>query len=95
MAHDIDALRAALFETLAGLRDKESPLDIDRARAIVSVAGAITDTAKVEVDFARATGREVASSFIAADPIQPQLTKHGEKTVERIGNATVTTHRIR
>jgi hypothetical protein len=101
MKHDINALRAALFDTLAGLRDKEDPLDIDRARAIVSVAGAITDTAKVEVDFARAAGREVESQFIGGAPALPavgaierQPTKHGEKTIERIAGATITTHRM-
>ena len=57
MANDITEVRAALFETLAGLRDKDNPMDIDRARAISNVAGTIIDTARIELDFLRATGR--------------------------------------
>lgn len=56
MANDITELRAHLFDTLAQLKDKKHPMDIDRAKAISDVAQVIINSAKVEVDHARVTG---------------------------------------
>ncbi len=56
MSNNIDSLRIHLFETLAALKDKEKPMEIDRAKAISEVAQVIINTAKVEVDYAKATG---------------------------------------
>lgn len=56
MPHTIDDLRAELFATLKQLRDKDDPLDVARARAVVDVASVIVDTAKVEVAMLEATG---------------------------------------
>ncbi len=39
-------------------------MDIARARAVAEVAGKLIESAKVEVDFIRATGRVVGSQFI-------------------------------
>lgn len=36
--NDINELREHLFATLRGVRDKENPMDIDRAKAVVLVA---------------------------------------------------------
>lgn len=76
--HDITGLRGHLFETLAALRDKGEPMDIDRARAIAEVARGIVDSAKVEVEFIKATGAK-GSGFIAEleppKPGQPRLVK--------------------
>jgi hypothetical protein len=47
MPHTIDDLRDELFAALKGLRDKDAPLDIDRAKAIMGVAAVIVETAKV------------------------------------------------
>lgn len=52
--NDITALRAALFETLRGVRD--GSVDLDKARAINELSKTLVDTAKVEVDYLRATG---------------------------------------
>ena len=49
-------LREGLFETLAALRSKENPMELDRARMIVEVSQTIINSAKAEVDFARVTG---------------------------------------
>lgn len=69
--NDINELREHLFATLRGVRDKENPMDIDRAKAVVLVAGALIDTARVEIDFARVTGSESASKFLSGgDPDQ-------------------------
>lgn len=56
MPHTIDDLRAELFETLKRLKDKDAPMDVARARAVVEVASVIVDTAKVEVAMLEATG---------------------------------------
>jgi hypothetical protein len=59
-----------LFATLAALRDKDNPMDIERAKAVVQVADAITATAKVEVDMVKLTGG-TGSGFIPDG--QPKL----------------------
>ncbi|MFM2058429.1 MAG: hypothetical protein RLY71_2814 [Pseudomonadota bacterium] len=52
--NDMTALRAELFATLRGLKDKT--VDLDTARAVNDVAKTLVDTAKVEVDYIRASG---------------------------------------
>lgn len=59
----IETLRTHLFATLASLRDTENPMEIERAKAIAEVARGIVDSAKVEVDFVKATGAR-GSGFI-------------------------------
>ena len=71
MSNTIDDLRAELFATIRELRNKEAPLDIDRARAVSEVAQTIIASAKVEVEYARATGADVASSFLTAPEQTP------------------------
>jgi hypothetical protein len=61
----MEDLRNHLFAALEGLSDEENPLDIDRAKAIADVATVIVNSAKVEVDFIRATGRNTESNFIS------------------------------
>lgn len=61
---DISELRDHLFATLRGLRDKDAPMDLDRARAISQVAGTIIDSARVEVEFAKVTGQQTTSGFL-------------------------------
>ncbi len=63
MNNDITALRAHLFAALQGVKD--GSLDLDKARAINEIGKTITDTAKVEVDYLRATGGG-ESAFIDA-----------------------------
>lgn len=47
----IEDLRNHLFATLEGLRDKDNPMDIERAKAISQVAQTIIETAKVEFKY--------------------------------------------
>jgi hypothetical protein len=68
--NDITALRAALFETLRGVRD--GTVDLDKARAINELSKTLVDTAKVEVDYLRATGGG-ESAFIETGAGAPQL----------------------
>jgi hypothetical protein len=49
--------------TLDDLRDRENPLEVDRAKAIAQVAGVLVDTAKVEIDYLKVTGGQ-KSEFI-------------------------------
>lgn len=60
----IEDLRNHLFATLEALQDEEKPMDIDRAKAIADVAQIIVNSAKIEVDFIRATGRQEGTGFI-------------------------------
>ncbi len=56
-------LRGHLFAALKGLTDKESPMDIDRARAVSDVAQTIINSAKVEVEHMKIAGGK-GSGFI-------------------------------
>jgi hypothetical protein len=62
MSNTIEDLREALFATLQGVKD--GSIDLDKARAINEIGKTLTDTAKVEVDYLRATGGG-ESTFIA------------------------------
>lgn len=62
-APHIEQMRSHLMDTLAALRDRENPMEPDRARAIAQVAGVLVDSAKVEVDYIKATGAP-KSNFI-------------------------------
>jgi hypothetical protein len=68
MKNKIEDLRNHLFETLEELKDKDKPMELDRARAIADVARVIVDSAKVEVDFMKATDALHGSGFIPAEP---------------------------
>jgi hypothetical protein len=68
----ISDLREHLFETLEALKDSDSPMELDRAKAICEVAQTIINSAKVEVEFAKAVDASIAqSSFFAPAPAEP------------------------
>ena len=78
----IEDLRDALFATLTDLRDKEKPMDIDRAKTIADVAQVVINSAKIEVDFMRmrgdgskGTGFIPEEKEVPALPGQPRLIK--------------------
>ena len=62
-APHINQLRTHLMETLSSLRDRNNPMEPDRARAVAQVASVLVDTAKVEIDYLKATGQDT-SNFI-------------------------------
>ncbi len=68
----MDHLREHLMATLASLRDRENPMEPDRARAVAQVAGVLVDTAKVEVDYLKATGAD-RSNFLEPATTLPQI----------------------
>jgi hypothetical protein len=59
----ITQVRQALLDTLGDLRNRESPMDIERAKAVASVASVLVDTAKVENEYLRLTGQD-RSAFL-------------------------------
>jgi len=61
----INHLRAELMATLRDLRSRTAPMEPDRARAVAQVASVLVDSARVEVEFLRATGNDI-SPFIDA-----------------------------
>ncbi len=65
MKNKIEDLRNHLFLALEKLYDGD--MEVDRARAIAEVAREITSTAKVEVDFLRATDSVSGTGFIPDD----------------------------
>lgn len=60
----ITGLREELFDTLRQLKDKEKPMDINRAKAVSEVAGKIIETAKVEVDMMRVANSRKGTGFV-------------------------------
>ena len=59
----IDQVRQSLLDTLADLRNKEQPMDIERAKAVAQVASVLVDTAKVENEYLKITGQD-SSKFL-------------------------------
>lgn len=74
MKNDITAVRNVLFETMRALQDKAKPMEIERAKAICETAQAIINTAKLEVDFVRATGLRLGTGFIPTEEVAFQGT---------------------
>lgn len=62
----IEDLRNHLFATIEGLLDEEKPMCIERAKAVADVAQTIINSAKVEVEYLKATGR-LGTGFIPED----------------------------
>lgn len=74
MNNDITALRTHLFAALQGVKD--GTLDLDKARAINDISKTITDTARVEVEYLRATDG-CGSAFIQPDDkLQTGMVRH-------------------
>jgi uncharacterized protein (UPF0261 family) len=68
---DINTLRQHLFAALEGLKD--GSLDLDRAKAIAEMGQTLINSAKVEVDYCRATGAGSGTGFITSEaPALPQ-----------------------
>jgi hypothetical protein len=71
----IDQVRSALLDTLKDLRNKEQPMDIERAKAVATVASVLVDTAKVENEYLKITGQDKSNFLEAPADIQvvPQV----------------------
>ncbi|MGI4776904.1 MAG: hypothetical protein ACRYGA_02105 [Janthinobacterium lividum] len=86
----INQLRQHLLDTLADLRDRENPMEPDRARAVAQVAGVLVDSAKVEVDYLKATGQS-STPFLEVPP--DVHTSSGDVVLPN-GISSITRHRI-
>lgn len=83
MPYDINALRNTLFSVLAGL--KNGSCNIDQAKAINETAQTIINTAKVEVDFMKTSGKVIDSKFLPTLPDHAPGTQIGNKTITASG----------
>ncbi|WP_295377267.1 hypothetical protein [uncultured Pseudacidovorax sp.] len=84
-APHIDQLRTHLLDTLAALKDRDNPMDPNRARAVAEVASVLVDSAKVEVDYLKVTGQD-KSGFLegpASAPALPPASGYTQGHVER------------
>jgi hypothetical protein len=82
MSQDITALREALFDTLAKVKTGE--IDLDRARAVNEIGKTLVESAKVEVDYLRATGGGESTfldSTVGTNNLPPGITG---RTVHRL-----------
>lgn len=89
-APHINQLREHLLATLADLRNRENPMEPDRARAVAQVASVLVDTAKVEVDYLKATGQDRAGFL--EEPAQVTTDSSGAGLPN--GISSITRHRI-
>jgi hypothetical protein len=75
----IQDLRDHLFETIEQLKEGDNKMPIERAKTIAEVAQVIINTAKLEIDFIRATdkldGHYPSTGFIETDKNKP-IEKH-------------------
>lgn len=83
-------VRQQLLATLADLRNREQPMEVDRAKAVATVAAVLVDTARVEVDYLKATGAH-HSDFLEAAPLQ--ITAGENKSLPN-GIASITRHHL-
>lgn len=67
MTNKVSDLRAILFETIGEVRAGKVSLDV--AKTVADLTQVVVNSAKVEVDFIRATnGKGVASGFLGEQP---------------------------
>jgi hypothetical protein len=108
MSNDIIALRAALFDTLRSLKDRDSPIDIERAKAINETAQVIINSVKLEIDRMRIAGGDRGTDFIPVLPAPEtqkvrqqdggtteRQTQNGRETVTPIQGGVVRRHVLR
>ncbi len=88
----IDQLRSHLMDTLAALRDRDNPMEPDRARAVAQVAGVLVDTAKVEIEYLKVTGQD-SSKFLETPP--DASVKHLGREALPNGIVGITRHALR
>lgn len=80
MNHDITGLRERLFQTIDAL--KSGTIDIERANVISDLSQVVINSAKVEVDFIRATDR-TESAFLASAAEEKKALPNGIVGVRR------------
>lgn len=71
MAKKIQDLRETLFDTIEQV--KSGKMDVDKAKAITSIAQVIVNSAKAEVDFLKNVNSQGNTGFISGIPESKQL----------------------
>ena len=74
--------RNHLFETLESLKDKDEPMPLDRAKAVVEVAQTIINSAKVEVEFMKAIDSGEVSQFFDMQRVEQRRSLNGASVPE-------------
>lgn len=79
MKNKLSDLRDHLFETIERLKGGDKDMPLEKAKGIAEVAQVIINSAKVEVDYLKATDQVQGSGFMdrEAIPGQPRLVKRG------------------
>lgn len=80
MSIHIDDLRKELMSTLQALRDRDNPMEPERAKAVAIVAGVMVDSARAEIEYLKLDNPE-GSGFMA--PLEPTLLPKGIKGVTK------------
>lgn len=70
-------LRNHLFEVMEALKDKDDPMDINRAKAVCEVAGKLIESAKVEVDFLEAIDSSESTEFFNMQRVEDRRSLAG------------------
>ena len=90
--YNINDLRSRLFEALDGV--KSGNLELDRARVVNEIGKTIIDTAKVEVDFIRATNGD-RSLFLTGSATKEHSPPQEDNKNPLVGAPSVFQHRLR
>lgn len=72
--NDINALRKHLFDAIDGVKNKT--MSIEQAKTISDISQTVINSAKVEVEYVKASGGKCASGFLPDKPAVPGLTRH-------------------
>lgn len=76
MSNNVNDLREHLFAALKGLKD--GTVNVDQAKAMSEVAQVIINLAKVEAEFAKATGSTTTTGFLGeAEQLEDDQPKSG------------------
>jgi hypothetical protein len=81
MSKNINDLRDALFAQLDRLNGDVSADELERAKAVASIAKEINASAKIEVDHMRVTGNDGGSEFLPTDT-RPRLPKPAMRMID-------------
>ncbi len=89
----INQVRQALLDTLTDLRNRDTPMDIERAKAVATVAGVLVDTAKVENDYLKITGQD-RSDFLEVPADEGFRLEHDNEPAAHNPFPTSVRHRL-
>jgi hypothetical protein len=83
----INDLRDHLFETLERLKDTDTPMEVDRAKAVCEVAREIISSARAELELVKLVGDAVPGSRFFDTPEERQLGESAGPRLARLGGA--------